>query len=386
MNSTLLTICWKELRDGLRDRRSLLGAVSFALLSPLLLAMLFTGLAGQEDERSLPTVHVENASAAPDLLAALKAEGYEWEPANGDLAVGVRNGDMALGLRIDPTFSEHVLEGRPAALEILADESSHRREARDLGSTIQAWGQEISRLRLQLRGVDLRLTRTVDVQYRDHSTPAQRSAQLLGTLVIFLLIAPFVTGMSVAIDSLAGERERRSLEKLMVQPVTGWQIVLGKGLNTMLFGLAGLAVTLIAAGVILPRTDLSALGMNLYLPVDTLLMAFVVVAPIAVLAAGLQSLVSLLTRSFKEAQLYMSGLLLVPMLVVFGLEYLDMPEGPWEATLPLVSQFNLLEALLRQDMPDVSAMLLSAMPTLLAGAAVFWIASQLVQRERVVLS
>lgn len=386
MISSMMTIFHKEMMDGLRDRRSLLGAAAFAVFMPLLLAMVFTGLASQEDDDSLPTVHVENPTAAPDLLDMLQAQGYAWQAANGDLARGVSEGEVVLGLRIHPEFGERFEAGRPARVEILVDESSNRRQSRDLGRAIQSWSGEVAQLRLQLRGVSGELIRPVNLQYRDHSTPAQRSAQLLGSLVIFLLIVPFVAGMSVAIDSLAGERERRSLEKLMVQPVTGWQIVFGKGLATMVFGLGGLALMLLASGLVLPRVDLTSLGMSLYLPVETLLVAFVVVAPIAMLAAGLQSLVSLLTRSFKEAQLYMSALMFVPMMVVFGLEFLDVPEGRWQAVTPIVSQFELLGNLLRQELPAVSAMLLATVTTLLAGAMVFWLASSLVDRERVVLS
>jgi len=385
MIDIMTTIFRKELMDGLRDRRSMLGAASFAVFMPLVLAMVFTGLASQEGERSVPLVHVENPEVAPDLLGALAAMGYEWQVANGDLAARVSKGEVTLGLRIHPEFGDRILEGRSARVEVLVDESSNRRQSRELGSAIQSWSAEIAQLRLQMRGVHGELTRPVNLQYRDYSTPAQRSAQMLGSLVIFLLIAPFVAGMSVAIDSLAGERERRSLEKLMVQPVTGWQIVFGKGLATMVFGLGGLALMLLASGLMLPRIDLSSLGMNLYLPAESLLMAFVMVAPIAVLAAGLQSLVSLLTRSFKEAQLYMSGLMFVPMMVVFGLEFLDVPEGRWQAVTPIVSQFELLNDLLRQEMPAVPAVLLAAATTLLAGVLVFWLASWLVQRERVVL-
>jgi len=386
MIQAMYTIFTREVRDAFRDHRSLWGSLGFALFAPVLMAVLFTGIVSQEEGRSLPTVHVENADIAPYLLAALEADGYEWQAAESDLAEQVRADRIKVGLRIHPEFADDLLEGKSARLEILADHSDNSREARELSSAIQSWGSEISRLRLQLRGIDEELTLPVTVLQRDYATPARRSGQVLGGLLLFLLIVPFISGMSVAIDSLAGERERRSLEMLMVQPVRGWQVVLAKGLATTVFALMGVALMLVGSWLILPSVDLSAIGMTLQLPMDTLLIAFIVVAPICFLAASMQSLVSLLTRSYKEAQLYMSSLMLVPTFVILGLDFIDLPEGDWKMWTPMVSQSELLGDLFQGEMLSLGAVLAGSILTLTAAAALFAVGSQLIQRERVVLS
>lgn len=385
MIRTIIHICGKELKDGIRDRRSVLGAVSFTVFMPALLALVFTGVASQQ-EGELPTLHVENARGAPHLIAHLREVGYEIESAPDDMAEQIQADEIALGLRVDSEFGSDFSEGRPARIHLLADESRHGREAGELASHVQDWGREIASLRLILRGVSTELIRPVELVRQNFATPAQRSAQLLGGLIVFLLIAPFVAGMSLAIDSLAGERERRSLEMLMVQPVHPLALLAGKWLATVVFGVAGVVLMLAAAGSILPRVDLSAIGLTLQLPVATLVIAFVVIAPIAFLSAALQSLVSLLTRSFKEAQLYMSGLMVVPMIAVFAMEFMDIGEKLWQAAIPVLAQYQVLTDLLRGETPDLLFVGLGSLSTLILAVVALWIGSILFRQERVVLA
>lgn len=385
MNHSIIEVIRKELKDGLRDRRSITGVIGYALFVPLLMAMMF-GVVAQQRAEAPGEITVENLSAAPGLAAHLQAEGYELVESQGGLETGMRSGEIRLGLRIDPAFGKSMEQGRPARVYLLVDESQHDAAADRLSETIGAYGAELARLRLQLRGLAPDLARPVDIQRQDYSTPAERAAQLLGMLVFFLLMAPFAASMSLAIDMLAGERERRSMELLLAQPVAPWCLAVGKWLSAVLFGLAGVALILTVSGSVLPRVDVSSLGVVLNLPGDQLVLLGLAIAPLAFLAAALQIVLSLFARSYKEAQFYLSGLLFLPMMVVFGLDYLGVEDGDWQGFTPIVAQHELAMEVLRGATPTAITFTTATTTTLLLAAILIGLAGQLLQRERAVLA
>ncbi len=116
---------------------------------------------------------------------------------------------------------------------------------------IDAYGQQIGTLRLVANGVDPSLLRPLVVDELDVSTPASRSALMLGVLTYFLLFATLTGGLHLAIDTTAGERERKSLEPLLTLPVARASLMLGKMTATVCYMLASLALTLVAFAVAL---------------------------------------------------------------------------------------------------------------------------------------
>jgi sodium transport system permease protein len=131
---------------------------------------------------------------------------------------------------------------------------------------------------------------------------------LTGMISVFTLVAAFSAGMSVAIDVVAGERERRSLVPLLCNPVSRLDIVLGKWLAVAVLSTAGLLVSLLAF-----RFIYTPAGSGLTLVLLTGLL------PLALLAAALEVGLSTLCTAVKEAHTYMSMLVFVPMAIgMFG--------------------------------------------------------------------
>ena len=385
MNFSMIEVLRKELKDGVRDRRSLTGVIGYALFVPVLMGMMF-GIVAQQQAEPPGEIVVENLSAAPGLAAYLRSEGYELIEARTELEAGVRSGDVRLALRIDPEFAWQMEQGRPARVDLLVDESQFQAAADRLSDAIGGYGGELARLRLQLRGLAPDLVRPVDLQRQDHSTPAERAAQLLDMLVFFLLMAPFAASMSLAIDMLAGERERRSMELLLAQPIVPWQLAAGKWLSAALFGLMGVGLILAVSGVVMPRVDVSSLGVVLNLPAGQLALLGLVIAPLAFLAAALQLALSLFARSYKEAQFYLSGLLFLPMMLVFGLDYLGVDAGSWQGLVPILAQHELAMAVLRGAPFDAFYLIAAIVSTLLLGAGLIALVGHRLQRERAVLA
>ena len=118
----------------------------------------------------------------------------------------------------------------------------------------------------------------------------------------------------MAIDTTAGERERRSLEPLLVNPVSRSALTVGKWLATCVFGLVAALLTLALSLLMMRFVPLEQLGMQLSLGGRQVVLMALAVAPMALLASALQMFVATFARSFKEAQTYVSLLLIVPML------------------------------------------------------------------------
>jgi sodium transport system permease protein len=199
------------------------------------------------------------------------------------------------------------------------------------------------------RGVSPDVTRPLIVDAWDVSTPAGRSALLLGILTYFLLFATLMGGMYLATDATAGERERKSLEPLLTLPVSRASLLLGKVAATCLFMLASLALTLIAFSIALRFLPLDEIGMSSGFSGLTAVGAFLVLAPFALLGAFLMTLVASFTRSYKEAQTWLGLLLLVPTLPVAVATILDVQPTQALMWVPSMSQHLLIMALIKQE-------------------------------------
>jgi sodium transport system permease protein len=176
-------------------------------------------------------------------------------------------------------------------------------------------------------------------------SPAIREASqspLAGLMSVFTLVAAFAGGMNVAMDTVAGERERRSLLPLLLNPIRRWDVILGKWLAVSLFAVAGLMLNLLGFSVVFVTS-----GMHLTAPWPRLLVAVVFgILTLPLLAASLQLLLSTACRSVKEAQTYLSMLVLLPMGVGMFLVFAPAARRAWLNFLPLVGQQLHLQSLM----------------------------------------
>jgi sodium transport system permease protein len=177
---------------------------------------------------------------------------------------------------------------------------------------------------------------------------------LIGMMSVFTLVAAFVGGMSVAMDVVAGERERRSLAPLLSLPVARSAIATGKWLAVSLFAIAGLFVNLLGFAVIAgPRVLWLAIALF----------------PLALLAASIQFWTSTVCLSIKEAQTYLSLLVFLPMFAGFALVFFPAVRGAWSELVPLLGQQLLIERLMRGQ--DVVLRALASGSTTACAAALF---------------
>ena len=186
----------------------------------------------------------------------------------------------------------------------------------------------------------------------------------LGALMsVFILVSAFAGGMNVAMDAVAGERERRSLLPLLLNPVQRWDVILGKWLAVSFFAVVGLMLNLLGCSVVFVTS-----GMHLHAPLARLLLAIVFgILTLPLLAASLQLLLSTACRSIKEAQTYLSMLVFVPMAVGMLLVFVPAARANWFNFLPLVGQQLHLQRLMDgRAVPLVQSIILGSLTAALA--------------------
>ena len=203
---------------------------------------------------------------------------------------------------------------------------------------------------------------------------------LVGLMSVFTLVAAFAGGMNVAMDTVAGERERRSLLPLLLNPVHRGDVVLGKWLAVSLFSIVGLAVNLLGFWAVFVTS-----GMHLNARWPRLLLAMAVgIFPLSLLAASIQLLISTACRSVKEAQTYLSMIVFLPMGVGMFLVFFPTAPRAWFSILPLVGQQLHLQRLMAgRDVPLLQSIVLGCL-TLALAVLVAMVSSNRLQRDEII--
>ena len=384
----LRAVFGKELTDALRDRRAMVSALVFPLLGPMMMGLLFFGIErnyGGDDQLVLPVL---GQSHAPALVSYLRDNGVKVVDGPADPAASVATKTHKVVLQIQSNFGEQFRRGQTAEVSLYADSSDtaaagDRRKAETL---VNAWAARLAGTRLLARGVSPQIVQPVRIAHMDMATPRRHSANLLHVIALFVILAVFIGGMQVAIDTTAGERERGSLEALLLTPVPASTLVGGKWLVSLVFGAVSATLTLLVAAVILPLVPLENVGLVLHLGAAESLWMLAIVLPLAPLAAAAQLLVATFARSFKEAQTYLSLLLFVPMLPGFFAQILGITTAPWMMPVPALAQQVLIGDLLRGEAIAWSSLLVAASSSCALAWACLAVTARLFRRERIIFT
>ena len=380
----------KEWTDNLRDRRSILSALAYSLFGPLLVAWMVQALADDPAQRRIevPTVGIENAQGLAEALATRPGAELVAAPTadQSELKEAVRSGDLDLVLVVDEGYTSRYRDLRPATLHLIVDSSrtDSVRAAARLRYELTRWSTEVASFRLTARGVDPGVARPFQLDTADVATPQAKSLRVLGGLPIFFLLAAFIGGMNVAIDVTAGERERRSMESLLVHAVPASALAVGKWLAAVVFATASLAVML-ALSVVALGGAAQAAGLPLRFGTPEAVRIFVVLLPLALLAPALQMALAIFARSFKEAQTQLSLLLFVPMVPGFLLMLDRLRVTPLLHAIPAVGQQVQMLEILRGASPSPDLVALCVVTTVLVTGLCVGMVARWLRREALVL-
>jgi sodium transport system permease protein len=343
----------KEVIDALRDRRTLLRLMIPAVLMGPLLLLALSGLISSLEERAEKReVMVAGMEHAPTLRNYLERQTFTIKNAPPDYEAQLRKSTLLEPvLVIGAGFERELLEGERPSIEVVSDSTNQRAGAGvpALRRLLQGFNQERATLGMALRGVSTDLLQSVSIDERDLASVQARATRITVIIPMFIIMAVLYGALTAALDSTAGERERGSLEPLLMNPVQHLALVIGKWFAVATLGMA---VALIAS--------LSFIPAQWFLRSDSLQAMFQFGIPEVIgflllqlpLAAGLGAVLMALairSKTFKEAQAG-SGLIitlvgLAPMVSMLN------PGGdaPWYLWVPGLSQNTLMMLLLKGE-------------------------------------
>ncbi len=379
----------KEVMDNLRDRRSITSAVLTPLITPLFLVALIVVMGQtlfadpQESTLQLPVIGAENA---PGLVDFLEQNNIKVVPGPADPEAAARSGEVDVVLIIDPGYAEAFSQGRPAPVSIVAD-SSRQTAIRAISQTeslLQQYGRTLGVLRLQARGIDPSVVNAISVGQVDVATPQSQALIFLNMMPFLLLMVIFTGAMYVIIDTTAGERERGSLEPLLINPASRAQFAIGKLLASLPFGIVTLIMTMAMYYVsfnVFPLEEYVNIPMRLDL--SALVAIFWLALPIVLLASALQLLVASFTRSFKEAQTYLGFLPLIAGFPSAFLAFLPVKASTGMMLIPTFGQAILINQIMRGEPVQAANLWISSAATLVVALVVILASIWLYRREQI---
>ena len=376
------TVFRKELVDALRDRRTLLTVLlSSVAIGPLVLVLISTLVSGLEkraEERELVVLGIEHA---PTLRNYFERQTYTVRAAPPGHEQLLQDNKLAEPvLVIGAGFEAELARGELPVVEVLASSTNPRAQAGSgrLLRLLQGFNQEQATLRLAVRGVSPAALEALVVEQRDLADPAARAAQLSTLVPFFVLMAVLYGALNAALDTTAGERERGSLEPLLMNPTPRLALVLGKWAAVASIGLliAVLSCLSFLPGQWLLRSELLSAMFRFGLREAVLFIALL--APLAGALAGLLMAIAIRCKTFKEAQANATVLVLavslLPLLTVVNQD----GESPWHLWVPALAQITLMGRVLKgEHIGVVDALLPLAVSLLLALLSLYLVARTL---------
>ncbi|WP_154224124.1 ABC transporter permease [Marinicella rhabdoformis] len=390
--SAFSTVYWKEVFENLRDKRTMMSSVLMgSVMGPLLMVGLMNMTVKMQKDKSekpleLPVVAMEHAQSMKTFLLSQGVELIEIDKSPEQV---IKDKDHDVVLEIDEGFAEAVSNGEPAKVMLYYDDSAKgaaKVTVRRARALVNGYSRGIGNMRLQLRGIPQSLTQVIYIEDHDLSTKTSRGAQFLSFLPYFLIIGLFAGSMYLAIDTTAGEKERKSMEPLFLNPVSRSAILSGKLAATVSFGLLTLVLTVLAFKLTLPWYPFEKLGMSFDLDIMSMALMFLVLAPLALLAGSIQTIIAAFAKTFREAQTYVGLLIMIPMIPSMMLMFLPVKEKLWMMAIPILNQNLIINQMIRGEVVGWDAILVTIFSTLLLGLILAWVAVQLYNREKMLFS
>ncbi len=375
----------KEVRDAARDKRALLTAFLFPVLSPLLVYFMMTAIIELQTDADKMTIPIIGGEHAPALVQWLQEQDVHLEKFDGDAKQVVRDKDKELVVIIPDDFQQKFGELKTVQIEIVSDGSrtDSQPKIRRVHDLLRQYNQEIGALRLIARGVSPDVTRVVMSQHIDVASKEQRAAMALNFIPMYIILAAFVAGMGIAVDSTAGERERKTIEPLLINPVERYQIVTGKWLAATIFSAIGMALTLALCIAAMGQVSLAQIGLQFHIGNGQMLSMLLATLPLAFLATSMQLLLGIFAKSFKDAQSYIGLLVLLPMVPSMYMMFSPFATQEWMFAIPMLGQHLLLVDVLGAKEVPLIGYFYSAISCLVLSMALVLITARLFQRESI---
>ena len=390
--SIMRIVAKKEFRDGVRDKRALLSAFFFPLSAPLFIYFLLNAVIEMSQVDKTVSVPIYGADAAPGLIAYLTEAGIDVDHRDpqtlDEVKSQVADQTLDFALMIPEDFQNTMVSYQPPDLLIVSDSSRNDVAAQvgQLRRVLNQYNQELISLRLIARGVSPKVTIGARPISIDVASDQKRTANVLNFIPIYVLMAAFVAGLGIAIDGTAGERERKSLEPLLINPIRPIDIVFGKWFASGTFALLGMLATLVLCVVAMFALPIEEIGLSFEISTKQALALLMVSLPVPYIAASLQILLGLFAKSFKDAQSYIGILVILPMVPVIIRQFMPFVTEPWMAGIPIFAQSVLMMDVLAGSGYSFLGLSVALVSGFVASALLCLVAARLLTTERMIQS
>jgi sodium transport system permease protein len=354
----------------------------------MVIVLMVNLLAGQQRSAREITIPVVNKQYAPilvDWLAQQRGVQIKDGPKDAEAAVRTKAEDFVLV--IDKKFVEKFNQSLPAAVKVISDPSreSSLPKVERVHQLLNGFNGEIASLRLVAHGVSPAIARVLKVDNVEISNQSLLKTLIFNYIPLFLMTAAFTSGMMFAMDATAGERERGSLEPLLINPVPRWQLIVGKWLAAALVAIVGMAATLIISAYTLTHLPLEDLGIRNNLGLAECVFLWLLFAPCGLMAPALQVYLACFAKSFKEAQMYMSFVLLAIVLPGSFAALFPFGNKLWLKPLPIIGQYVMATDILSGKLPPAWLFISSALLIMAICALCLYLAARLFSSEKIVV-
>lgn len=387
MNKQILTVMRKEITDNLRDRKTVMSSLFMgAIFGPILLAIIMNFVISMQKDKAEEQLEmaVIGAEHAQSFISFVKTKGVKINHFNGDPKKAIKEKTEDAVISIPESFSDDFHAGQPAKIELYYDATAKGATnvtQQRIKAIITEYSQTIGMTRLRLRGISPSLLQAIIIEDHDVSTAQSKGAMLMAFLPYMLILGLFMGSMYLAIDTMAGEKERNSLEALLLNPIKRSDLLTGKLLATITFGLITLIATIASFKIIMPFMPLEELGMTVDLGIKNISILFIILAPLAVLSASLQTIVATYSKSFKEAQTYVNLLMFVPMIPSMVLTFIPIKEKLWMMATPVLGHNLIINQIMRGETVTIISIIAAIIGSLIIGLLLALVAIKLYNRE-----
>ena len=325
-------IAGKELKDALRDRRTILAMILIPIIVLPILMFLPMFLASPE-RNPVRVAVIQSDATSDDFLATLASTQVHIVRIGREenMTKLIQNGDYELGMVLPPNFSR-ILEGpdKTATITVFVDQSSTRGTIAFslVQDAVTKYANKVVEERLAKTGLPPEALNPIETEVRAVSVTGVGAIFLVILLPLFLGIYAVTGAMYFIMDTTAGEKERKTLEALLTMPATRTEIVLGKFLIAVLIALVSsvLAILGMMAGAVFlvgaaGAGEASAAGITISF--TNLLLIGLATLVLAMTSASIEMVISIFARSFKEAQNLLSPLTLVVVVPTMAMQYMS---------------------------------------------------------------
>ena len=351
--SAVGTVLRKEIIDSLRDKRTMLGVLlSGVVMGPLILIAISAFIATMEEHAEKREVFISGLAHGPSLQNFLERQTWVVKEAPADFEALLRASKLGDPVVLLPSDFESAIErGEAPVVEVVSD-SANRQSSSALSRVLQllnGFNRERAGLTLATRGVSGAVLESMQVQERDLASSQTRAAQLTAMLPFLVMMAVLYGALNAAMDTTAGERERGSLEPLVMNPAHALALVLGKWGAV---ASVGMLVALLNCLSFLPaqwllRSD--TLQAMFQFGAREVLLFLLLLLPFAAALSALLMAISIACKSVKEAQasatVLVLGISLLPLMTMLN----QSGEAPWHLWVPALAQSSLMTRVLKGE-------------------------------------